>query len=423
MPGHIAGAANIPWAKAANDDGTFKTADELRELYEAEGITSDREIIAYCRIGERSLPHLVRAAGAAGLRERARTTTARGRSTARWSGAPVETRVELSRRPRPSTCPTGWGGANPTENGRLGEVRIPDTPTARRTTPWPSARKSTSRSSSKGYRFDWKDSDHSVFTPKRGLSPAVVEEISALKNEPEWMRKIRLKACGTSTCGPCPGGAPTCPTSTSRTSTTSSARRRSRPRTGRTCPRTSRGPGTSWGSPRPRRSTWAASAPSTSPRSSTTRSRRSSTTSGVLFTDMDSALRDYPDLVQGVLRHDHPAQRQQVRRAQHGRVVGRVVHLRAAGRAGRHPAAGVLPHQRREHGPVRADADHRRRGQLRALRRGLLGPDLHQRLAALGGGRDRGEEGRAGPVHDDPELVDQRLQPGDQARGRRTRTP
>ena len=54
VPGHIAGAANIPWAKAANEDGTFKSADELKVLYEAEGITGDREIIAYCRIGERS---------------------------------------------------------------------------------------------------------------------------------------------------------------------------------------------------------------------------------------------------------------------------------------------------------------------------------------------------------------------------------
>jgi thiosulfate/3-mercaptopyruvate sulfurtransferase len=54
VPGHIAGAANIPWAKAANDDGTFKSADELKALYEAEGITPDREVIAYCRIGERS---------------------------------------------------------------------------------------------------------------------------------------------------------------------------------------------------------------------------------------------------------------------------------------------------------------------------------------------------------------------------------
>jgi Fe-S cluster assembly protein SufB len=46
----------------------------------------------------------------------------------------------------------------------------------------------------KDYRFDWKDPDHSIFTPKRGLSAAVVEEISSLKNEPDWMRKFRLKA-------------------------------------------------------------------------------------------------------------------------------------------------------------------------------------------------------------------------------------
>jgi thiosulfate/3-mercaptopyruvate sulfurtransferase len=54
VPGHIPGAANIPWAKAANDDGTFKSADELTALYEAEGVTADRPVIAYCRIGERS---------------------------------------------------------------------------------------------------------------------------------------------------------------------------------------------------------------------------------------------------------------------------------------------------------------------------------------------------------------------------------
>jgi thiosulfate/3-mercaptopyruvate sulfurtransferase len=52
--GHIPGAANIPWAKAANEDGTFKSADELKALYGGEGITSDKDIVAYCRIGERS---------------------------------------------------------------------------------------------------------------------------------------------------------------------------------------------------------------------------------------------------------------------------------------------------------------------------------------------------------------------------------
>lgn len=54
VPGHIPSAANIPWSKAANDDGTFKSAAELREIYGGAGITPDKELIAYCRIGERS---------------------------------------------------------------------------------------------------------------------------------------------------------------------------------------------------------------------------------------------------------------------------------------------------------------------------------------------------------------------------------
>jgi thiosulfate/3-mercaptopyruvate sulfurtransferase len=52
--GHIPSAASIPWASAVRDDGTFKTSGELRELYGAKGITPDREVHAYCRIGERS---------------------------------------------------------------------------------------------------------------------------------------------------------------------------------------------------------------------------------------------------------------------------------------------------------------------------------------------------------------------------------
>jgi thiosulfate/3-mercaptopyruvate sulfurtransferase len=52
--GHIPTAINVPWSKAANEDGTFKTDDDLRELYAAEGIDESRPTIAYCRIGERS---------------------------------------------------------------------------------------------------------------------------------------------------------------------------------------------------------------------------------------------------------------------------------------------------------------------------------------------------------------------------------
>jgi len=52
--GHIPTAINVPWSKAANEDGTFKTDDELRELYSGEGLDTGKDTIAYCRIGERS---------------------------------------------------------------------------------------------------------------------------------------------------------------------------------------------------------------------------------------------------------------------------------------------------------------------------------------------------------------------------------
>jgi len=52
--GHIPGAANVPWGQAVREDGTFKSVEELRQLYGAKGVTPEKEIIAYCRIGERS---------------------------------------------------------------------------------------------------------------------------------------------------------------------------------------------------------------------------------------------------------------------------------------------------------------------------------------------------------------------------------
>jgi thiosulfate/3-mercaptopyruvate sulfurtransferase len=53
--GHIPGARSVPWARAANPDGSFKAADALRAIYEAEqGLRSTDDVVAYCRIGERS---------------------------------------------------------------------------------------------------------------------------------------------------------------------------------------------------------------------------------------------------------------------------------------------------------------------------------------------------------------------------------
>jgi thiosulfate/3-mercaptopyruvate sulfurtransferase len=52
--GHIPGAASIPWAQTVREDGTFKSREELENLYEAKGVTPDKDVVAYCRIGERS---------------------------------------------------------------------------------------------------------------------------------------------------------------------------------------------------------------------------------------------------------------------------------------------------------------------------------------------------------------------------------
>src|SRR5436190_845910 len=52
--GHIPGAASIPWAQTVREDGTFKPREDLENLYEAKGVTPDKDVIAYCRIGERS---------------------------------------------------------------------------------------------------------------------------------------------------------------------------------------------------------------------------------------------------------------------------------------------------------------------------------------------------------------------------------
>ena len=118
------------------------------------------------------------------------------------------------------------------------------------------------------------------------------------------------------------------------------------------------------------------------------------------------------------LRHGRAGRGQQVLGAQRGGLVGRLVRLRPQGRRGPAPAAGLLPDQRREHRPVRADADRRRRGRQGPLHRGLHRADLRDRVAPRRGRRGRRAAGLQGPLHDHPELVERRLQPRHQAGAR-----
>ena len=139
---------------------------------------------------------------------------------------------------------------------------------------------------------------------------------------------------------------------------------------------------------------------------------------GVLFLDMDSGLREHEELVKQYFGTIIPQNDNKFAALNSAVWSGGSFIYVPPGRQDRAAAPGLLPDQRREHGPVRAHADHRRRGRLRALRRGLHGADLLERLAAFGGGRDRRQQGRPLPLHDDPELVEQRLQPRHQAGGR-----
>ena len=131
--------------------------------------------------------------------------------------------------------------------------------------------------------------------------------------------------------------------------------------------------------------------------------------------DTDTALKEHPEFFDEYFGTVIPAGDNKFAALNTAVWSRRLVRLRAEGRARRHPAAGLLPDQHREHGPVRADADHRGRGLVRALHRGLHGADLQERLAALRGRRDHREEERPRAVHDHPELVEQRLQPRHQA--------
>ena len=97
---------------------------------------------------------------------------------------------------------------------------------------------------------------------------------------------------------------------------------------------------------------------------------------GVIFLDTDTGLREHEDLFQEYFGSVIPAGDNKFAALNTAVWSGGSFIYVPEGRARRHPAAGLLPDQHREHGPVRADADHRRRGLLRALRRGLHRADL-----------------------------------------------
>ena len=125
---------------------------------------------------------------------------------------------------------------------------------------------------------------------------------------------------------------------------------------------------------------------------------------------ISEALRKHPDLVKKYLGTVVPSLRQFLRHAQFGGVLRRLVRLRAAGRALPDGAFDLFPHQRAQHRPVRAHADHRRQGLLCELSRGLHRADARREPAPCRRGRTGRARRRRDQVFDHPELVSRRRQ-------------
>ena len=140
---------------------------------------------------------------------------------------------------------------------------------------------------------------------------------------------------------------------------------------------------------------------------------------GIIFTSMDTAIQEHGDLVQDYFMKKCVPPQDNKFSALHGAVWsgGSFLYVPKGVKVDL-PAPGLLPDGGRQRGHLRAHAHHRRRGLGRELHRGLHGADLLGQLDALGGRRDLREGGRQGPLHNRAELVQGRLQPEHQARDR-----
>ena len=272
------------------------------------------------------------------------------------------------------------------------------------------------------YGYGWADSDVAGASAQRGLSEAVVRDISAKKSEPEWMLDVRLKALRVFDKKPMPNWGSNLEGihfDNIKYFVRSSEKQAA---TWDDLPADIKNTYDKLGIPEAEKQRLVSGVAAQYESEVVYHSIREDLEKlGVIFLDTDTALKEHPELFKQYFGTVIPAGDNKFSALNTAVWSGGSFIYVPQGCARRHPAAGLLPDQHREHGPVRADADHRRRGCLRALRRGLHRADLQERLAALRGGRDHREARWPLPLHDHSELVEQRLQPGHQAGPRRGR--
>ena len=231
------------------------------------------------------------------------------------------------------------------------------------------------------YQLGWHDEEDYVFKPKKGINTDIIREMSWMKGEPDWMLDYRLKSLKHFERRPMPNwGGDMSPIDFN------DIYYYIKPTEGQVdvwddLPDSIKNTYEKLGIPEAERKYLAGVTAQYESEVVFHRNREDLEQQGRDLLRHGHGAARVPGAREAVLRQDHPEERQQVRRAQLVRVERWQLHLRPARRERRDAAAGLLPDQRREHGPVRAHADHRRRGQPGALHRRLLGAGVHHRLA------------------------------------------
>ena len=229
-------------------------------------------------------------------------------------------------------------------------------------------------------RYGFHDAENYLYKAPKGLNREIVEKISEFKSEPQWMREFRLKALDHFLARPQPTWGSPLLAQVDYDDIHYFVRASERAeRSWDDVPDDVKKTFDRLGIPEAERKFLSGVGAQYESEVVYHQVREDLEKQGVIFKDMDSGLREHEDLVREYFATIIPPERQQARRSELCGVVGRLVRIRAARRARRDAAAGVLPDQHRVDGPVRADADHRRRGLLRALRRGLHGAHLQHR--------------------------------------------
>ncbi len=274
------------------------------------------------------------------------------------------------------------------------------------------------------YKLGWADDEEYVFRPEKGLNADVVRDMSWWKGEPDWMEKLRLKSLRTFERKPMlPWFAVNMPDLNF-----DDIFYYIKPTQGQVdewddLPEQMKATYEKLGIPEAERKYLAGVTAQYESEVVYHRNRDELAAQGILFCDMDTAVREYPDIVKRYFGTVIPPGDNKFSALNSAVWSGGSFIYVPPGVECEMPLQAYFRINSRERGTVRAHADHRRRGREGALHRGLLGAGVHERLPALGRRGDHRRPERTRHLHDDPELVAERLQPRHQARPRRDRGP